>query len=261
MATQNREILKNLLVAWPPHTVATVAWLETQGVSRFLKRYYVRSGWMRPLGQGAVVRPHETVDWPGGLYALQHQLALPIHMGGKSALTLWGLTHFLQMGMSEFFLFSPPKVLLPSWFRQGPWTQKCVHTASSFLPAKLGITRHTVSELEILLSEPERAALEILHQVPKFFTLSEVDLVFENLTQLRPALLQPLLEQCQSYRVKRLCLFLGERHQQSWFKHLKLSSIDLGKGILQLAPRGTYHPTYKMTLPKEMMPHEPTPLF
>lgn len=261
MSTQNREILKNLLAVWPSQTVATSRWLETQGVSRFLKQHYMRSGWIRSIGQGAVVKAQDTVDWPGGLYALQDQLKMPVHVGGKTALISWGLAHFVSLKAPDFFLFSTSRVLIPSWFREGPWSQKYILTSSHFLPSDLGITRQFMIGFNIFMSEPERAALEILYQVPRIITLSEADLIFENLGQLRPDLLQQLLENCRSYRVKRLCLFFGERHQHSWFRHLTLAHIDLGKGMLHLTPHGKYHPVYKITLPKEMVSHDPSSLF
>lgn len=56
---------------------------------------------------------------PGGLYALQEQLGLPVHAGGKTALSMQGYAHFLSMGQgATVVLLGPPSVKLPLWFKQ-----------------------------------------------------------------------------------------------------------------------------------------------
>ena len=78
--------LNQLLKQWPKGTVATATWLQKNGVYRQLARQYVASGWMESLGHGAFVRNGEKADWLGGLYALQMQLGLSIHVAAATAL-------------------------------------------------------------------------------------------------------------------------------------------------------------------------------
>ena len=47
-------------------------------------------------------RAGDRVDWIGGVYALQQQLRLPIHIGGKTALEMQGYAHFLPLGKGQF---------------------------------------------------------------------------------------------------------------------------------------------------------------
>ncbi|CCO22703.1 type IV toxin-antitoxin system AbiEi family antitoxin domain-containing protein [Maridesulfovibrio hydrothermalis] len=42
----------------------------------------------------------------------------------------------------------------------------------------------------------------------------------QGLGTLRPALMQALLEQCNSIKVKRLSLFLAKEASHRWFTHL-----------------------------------------
>ena len=55
-------------------------------------------------------------------------------------------------------------------------------------------------------------------------------MVMEMLNGLRPELMQTLLEECKSVKVKRLFLFMAEKAEHAWFSDLDLSKISLGTG-------------------------------
>jgi Transcriptional regulator, AbiEi antitoxin, Type IV TA system len=80
----------------------------------------------------------------------------------------------------------------------------------------------------------------------------QVDVVMEGLANLRPQLLEKLLRECKSVKVKRLFLWYADRHGHAWFKHLDQSSVDLGKGKRQLVPQGHFDARYQITLPMEL---------
>ena len=71
----------------------------------------------------------------------------------------------------------------------------------------------------------------------------------EGLATLSPRRLQKLLEACQSVKVKRLFLFLAERHNHAWFKRLDVSGVDLGAGKRALVDHGRYDAKYRITVP------------
>jgi len=244
-------LLKNLMAAWPPHTIATVAWLEKQGISRFLKRQYIKSGWIKSLGYGAVVRSHEQAGWPGALWALQTQAELPIHIGGKSAIALLGRSHYLHFGKERLTLFTPRGTHPPRWFREGAWSVNLEIIKTNFLDPALGLLAHSVEGVEVRVSSLERAILELLYLVPRRASWGEIRLIFENLTTLQPHVAQGLLMRCRNYRVTRLFLYLAETHQHPWFRMLDLKLIPQGSGVLQLSKGGLYVPKYRMTIPKE----------
>ena len=56
----------------------------------------------------------------------------------------------------------------------------------------------------IKISTPERAILECLYLTPKLIDLVECYHLMEGLSNLRPNLVQELLETCRSIKVKRL---------------------------------------------------------
>ena len=54
----------------------TSAWLVEQGYSLDLQKRYKKSLWFDSIGTGALIRRGDTVDYLGGVYALQTQLGL-----------------------------------------------------------------------------------------------------------------------------------------------------------------------------------------
>lgn len=250
MNTHSDTYLKNLLAAWPPHTVATSAWLEKQGISRFLRREYVKSGWIKPIGYGAAVRPHEKVDWPGAIWAIQTQLNLPIHIGSKSAISLQARSHFLQFGRGKVTCFTVTGVKIPRWFLKGSWSTDLEIVKTNFLSPSVGLISQQVQGIDLKVSSLERAILELLYLAPQSSSYDEINLIFENLTTLRPGVIQELLTICKNYRVVRLFLYLAEVHNHAWFSLLDLEKISLGSGVLQLEKGGQFSNKYQMTIPK-----------
>ena len=93
--------INRLLQAWPRCTVATQVWLTAQGISSNLARWYVSAGWLARLGPCAFLQAGDEVDWRGGLYALQSQLAMTAHVGARTALDLQELAHFVPLGSTR----------------------------------------------------------------------------------------------------------------------------------------------------------------
>src|SRR3970040_2534705 len=101
--------INKLLQRWPNGTVAVSSWLEKQGAYQELVRKYEATAWLRRVGQGAYAKAGNAVEWTGGLYALQEQMGLAIHAGGKTALQMQGYAPFLPMRKnSMIFFFADP---------------------------------------------------------------------------------------------------------------------------------------------------------
>lgn len=265
MAIQTRTTLNQLLSAWPKGTVAVPSWLAAQGVSRQLGRSYQRTTWLARLGRGAFVRVDDNVIWAGGLYAMQQQMGLAIHAGGKTALELQGYAHFLPLGSpATVNLFGAPGQKLPAWFKDHDWQARIRYTATNLFKgeAQLGLTEKAFGEFNIKLSTPERALMEVLHFVPLQETFEESRLLMEGMTTLRASLVQSLLERCNSVKVKRLFLFLAETCKHAWVSKLDLSGVDLGKGKRVIVKGGRLDPKYSITVTAGNLPSqepEPTP--
>ena len=73
---------------------------------------------------------------------------------------------------------------------------------------------------------------------------------------LRPKMVQTLLEQCRSIKVKRLFLHLGERCNHSWVAKLDLKRVDLGSGNRVIVPGGRLDSKYHITVERERLVNE-----
>lgn len=253
MSINKEDKLKNLLSNHLASVVYVASWLEQQGISRALQQRYRKSGWLESVGTGAFKRPNDQVTWQGGLYALQTQLGLNVHAGALTALSMQGYAHYLRFGGEIVFLFSNPKTNLPAWFRNREWGQKIQHSKTSILPPDLGLADYQAGQFSIKISSPERAMLESLHLAPNDVDLVEAYQVMEGLTTLRPKLVQSLLQECNSVKVKRLFLYMADKAGHTWFKRLDTDKLDLGAGARSIQKGGVYVAQYELTLPEELV--------
>lgn len=252
MATQNKYKLKTLFKELQPDCIVTSAWLSEMGISRDLKKYYLKSGWLEALGRGAYKKPGDQVEWQGALNVIQKQSETKVHIGGLSALSLQGFSHYFRLSSETLYLFTPANTKLPKWFSDYNWNYELFHKQSNFLPSDLGLREIEVKSIPVRISTPERAILECLLLAPQMFDLVECYQLFEGLVNLKPKLISELLTHCSSVKVKRLFLYMTEKINHQWFQFLKTDNIDLGKGNRMLAENGVYNAKYMISIPKEL---------
>lgn len=227
-------------------------WLEAQGAYQQLVHEYEKSGWIQRIGQGAYARAGDSVEWTGGLHALQEQMKLPVHAGAKTALQMQGYAHFLPMGKGgNVSLFGSPGTRLPAWFRQYDWGVEFRYITTKLFAddPSAALTKKQLATYAITVAAPERAIMEVLYLVPAEASFEEAGLLMESLTTLRPRLVQSLLEQCHSVKVKRLFMFLAESHNHGWVRRLDLSKVDFGKGKRMIVKGGRLDTKYNITVP------------
>lgn len=251
MNGQTATKINKLLLRWPHGTVAVHAWLEKQGIYRQLADSYRRGSWIVSIGRGAFVRADDKVEWPGAVYAVQHQLGQRVHVGAKSALELQGAAHFIPMKRRTVWLLSERGHRLPAWLLKRDWGARIqVSAPELFKPDHgHGLEAIKIGDFEITVASRERAMLEVLHFVPQKQSFEEAALLMEGLTTLRHELLQQLLERCRSVKVKRLFLHLAEATGYPWFKRLEISKISLGAGKREIVKGGRFDPKYQITVP------------
>jgi len=249
----NNEIkINSLIQSLPKGSVILPSWLLSQGYSYELQQRYRKSGWLKSIGKGAMIKSGDTLVLAGALSALQNA-NINIHIGGRSALELQGLAHYLQINNPETTLFLNGRVKLPVWFESNDWNTKIkLFRLSLFEDETLGMTDFQEGELTMKISNPARAIMECLALCPEKFPLSESFELMEGLATLRPAKVQELLENCKSLKVKRLFLHFAEKANHSWFKYLEISKIDLGVGNRSLVESGVLVSKYKLVLPNEL---------
>ena len=252
MAPKNEIKIKKLIDEHVPGTVMVASWLESRGISYDLQKHYRRNSWLESVGTGAFKRPNESVTWKGGLYALQKQLDIPVHVGGITALSILGYSHYFRISEEKIYLFSPLTYKLPAWFRKYSWSNPIQHANTSFLPDLLSLMEREEANFTIIMSTAERAMLEYLYLTPRHLDMLEGYQVLSGLANLRPSVIQELLEKCSSVRVKRLFLYMSEKAGHQWFKLINQSVLDLGKGDRSLVKKGIYNSAYRITIPREL---------
>ncbi|MCO5238113.1 MAG: type IV toxin-antitoxin system AbiEi family antitoxin [Chitinophagaceae bacterium] len=138
--------------AQPPGTVMLSSWMVGKGYSHDLQQRYKKSHWLKSIGTGAFARTNDKVGYEGAIYAMQGQGGLTVHPGGRTALSLLGKAHYLELSASQVVLFGGGGEELPTWFRKNDWGVQIDYHATSFLPDELGLTEVELSNFSIKVS-------------------------------------------------------------------------------------------------------------
>lgn len=276
MDGQSASKLKSLLQAIPPGFLVDMAWMTRHAISRQSVSGYVKQGWLERLRQGLYRRPLITgasreaaTGWKIPLLSAQWIMGHSFHVGGTSALGLHGHSHYLQLGGdAAIYLYGSD---IPTWLVELQTDARFVRRNDALFGEhptgveedEFSLSDGSDAELTlspwrwpIRMSSPERAILEALDELPKNESFHTLDMAFESLVNLRPKLLTMLLAQCQSVKVKRLFFVYADKHAHAWRKHIDMSLIDIGRGDRALAANGRLHPTYRITVPADLLPQD-----
>ncbi len=254
MTTYKKTKLRKLIEVLHKGNVITVALLDSIGISNDLRKYYLKSGWIEPLGRGAYKKPNDNIEWQGAVNAIQKQNNIHVHVGGLSALSLQGYSHYLRLSKESLQLFSPQRTKLPKWFLDYHWEVDLFHKQSSFLSNSIGFKEMDIKQISVTVSTPERAILECLYLAPQTVDLVECYQLLEGLINLKPKLITELLVSCNSVKVKRVFLYMAEKVNHQWFQFIQTDNIDLGKGKRMITEKGnsTYIAKYLISIPKDL---------
>ena len=252
MNRQKISKLNHLLNEWPPGVVLTSNWLKEKGYYKQLVKLYCDNGWIKSVGRGAYARLNDEITWTGAVKALQSQLHIPVHVGGLTALQLYGILQYVVLNDHDyaFYLYNTvnKKIALPVWFQQH--FMRCHLEQKKLFEAPVGLSKKVINDIELTISAPERAVLEVLALVPNQVTLSHVNELIEGLDRLRGTVVQRLLESCQSIKVKRLFLYLAEKNNLACFDELHIERLALGSGKRVIGEGGAYNAKWLLSLPK-----------
>ena len=276
VSEQKKTSLNRLLPQLGPGRLVDTAWLQEQGVSRPSIHAYVRNGWLERVAPRVYRRPSgatpTTQRWDAAILSAQELRPSTFYVGGESALDLLGRSHYLRLGGHPTIYLYDPDRTAPTWLMKLPLDAAlAVRTRPLFADTLLGLEwrrlelgtgRLGAAVPEPVREEPwdhflrvageERAAIEMLDEVPATLGFDHADEIFQGLSNLRPRLVTQLLETCRSVRAKRLFLFYADRHAHAWVKHVDRGHIDLGKGKRQLAPGGRLDARYQITIPASL---------
>ncbi|HSW64996.1 MAG TPA: type IV toxin-antitoxin system AbiEi family antitoxin domain-containing protein [Dissulfurispiraceae bacterium] len=236
----------------PEGQVVDRAWLKARGFDRPRIDYYLRSGALETVTRGVYRKQGPPLKWEHIVYSLQ-ELGCSVHVGGRSALELQGMAHFLPLqGMRILTLYSSQR--LPAWLKKLdlPFSFE-QHSPRLFknMPEQAITTRPFGHwDWPIRHALPELALLEMLAEVRTEADFSFVDKFFESALMMRPQLIRELLLQCTNVKAKRLFLWFSERYEHPWKKVLDITGVSLGSGKRMIIKGGVLDKQYEITVPK-----------
>jgi hypothetical protein len=257
----------------PEGLLVDSAWLTSKGYSTSLRSQYVAAGWLKQPARRVYQRPRGDLSWQQIVISLQTLLEQDLTVGGRTALELHGLAHYLSHTIPAIYLYGPRHP--PTWLADLKTAPEfryrndarlfSVHRATAaphLLEPAVGEKPRRSDGLATIpwgqwdwpltVSMPERAYLEFLDELPDQESFHQADMLMEGLSTLSPIRLQGLLTDCHNIKVKRLFFFFADRHSHAWLKRLDRKSIDLGRGKRSLVKGGRYDPKYMITLPEDL---------
>jgi hypothetical protein len=242
--------LNQLISGWPKGTLKTVKELEALGYSPQLLKVYSNSNWIELFMRGMYKLYSDKVTWQGALYAIQQRTSTTLHAGGKTALAIKGYGHYISQREPNVYLFSARNERIQNWVKK--FEEIIIIKNEIFdYTREENFTTFNAGSFSIKISSPELAAMELLYLVPAAQSFDEALKITEGLTTLRPKLVQYLLEECNSVKVKRLFLFMAEKHDHAWLNELDITRIKLGSGKRVIVKDGTLDNKYNITVPKD----------
>ena len=254
---------KSLEQTLPDGQLVNRAWLLAHGYNRPRVDYFLRADKLEAVNRGIYRRPGPPLKWEHIVYSL-NEMGCAVHVGGRSALELQGMAHYLSPGgVRRIDLYGTLRV--PAWVSSYPAKYSFViHKRLYFenLPKGAVRTRPFGSwDWPIPHALPELALLELLTDVRQTADFSVADKFFESAANLRPELVQALLSTCKQVKAKRLFLWFSDRHQHDWRQRLETKGVDLGSGKRMIIKGGAYDDHFQITVPKEMTGGSEQPLF
>jgi hypothetical protein len=203
--TKRPSLIKSLQTTFPRGSPLAFRDLAEVGVSSALAHHYLKGGWLARLGRGVFMFPNDTLHEQQCLKFLARQLP-GFHVGGKTALAWRGVRHNLP-AQEPLWLWGDAKARMPAWFNQrfhARYTARSPFAAT--LPKDFGLRCLPENPGGVLVSEPERAVIEMLSEVGIHQGVEEARNILEGVRSLRPEVLATLLGNTRRVKVARLCV-------------------------------------------------------
>ena len=238
-------------------------WLYDRGIKRSTIDYYLRSKKLETLSHGIYRKAGPPLKWQHIIYSLQ-QFDFSVHVGGKTALELLGLSHYLQLNNKPQIISLYGTSSMPQWINKIDNNIVFEYYKQKYFASlpKDALTSITFGhwDWELYISGVELALFEVLLHVNDEADFLIVDKYFESATTLRVSLINELLQTCKHIKTKRLFLWFSNRHNHQWLEKVEIDKIDLGSGKRVIIKNGALDTQYKITIPKEMA-HNEQPFF
>jgi len=213
--SKRTSLLKKLQTELPRGAPFNTRALRGIGVSAALAWRYVHSGWLQSLGRGLYMFPNDQLDRDACLKFLSSTVP-GLHVGGKTALAWRGVRHNVAF-RETLTLLGDVSTRLPDWFTSHfPSSYAARHLFSHDVPKDFGLQTLPQTPQGPVVSERERALLEMLSGVGLTQEVEEARNTMEGLYTLRPEVLETLLKACVSVKVVRLCVQWSDELGLPW---------------------------------------------
>ncbi|MFA5656133.1 MAG: AbiEi antitoxin N-terminal domain-containing protein [Dysgonamonadaceae bacterium] len=103
MSAKKPTKINQLMTTQPSNVVFLSSWLVDNGYSGLLQTRYRKSGRLKSIGVGAMIKSGANIDYTGAVYALQKQKGKTIHPGDKTALSLLRKAHYPEFEPQEYY--------------------------------------------------------------------------------------------------------------------------------------------------------------
>ena len=227
MATVPQTKLKMLYAKLRPGWPISSSELAELGISPYLAVHYARSGWLVRIARGIYRQPGEGLSLYPSLKLLEANLE-GLHLGGKTALEWHGVRHYVTQ-QPVLHLYGLHAARLPLWFTsQFPAEYHRKRIFDETGEELFYVSRVTGDATNPLVSDPERAWLELLSEVGVRQPLDEVRELAGSVHALRVRVLRDLLTRCTSVKTVRLCLQMGREMRAPWAAKLDASTLPTG---------------------------------
>lgn len=204
MAIETKSKINSLLMNILPGGILFSEKLKKQGYSDQLMKQYRKSGWLTSLSKGVMYRSGDSLSALAALASCQEQTGKQYHVAAHSALELSGYYHFVPMGKPQLMVASDePRT--PQWAKSDLFDM----TIEFFTTSVFGlILQQAIKQnyYTVQASSPELAFMECLLLAPNRYSFMDLYYIMEQLTALRPAKVQQLLETTNNMTVKRMFL-------------------------------------------------------
>lgn len=251
MSIETGNKINQLLQKSNPGELYFSSWLKENGYSDQLVKKYRDSGWLSSLSKGVMYRTGDKPTLFGALESYNRQLNKNFHIGALSTFELTGRAHYIPMGRATITIIHPKQEVVPDWLKSYDFGYTLEFFSTETLP-KPKLMNYKPEYPNAQISSLEQAFFECLLIAPKRYSYMDLYHVMENLSTLRPKVLQELLENTDNLRVKRMFLYMAEKADHQWFEYLDVNTVELGTSKLQLTKSGVYVPKYRITVSKEL---------
>jgi len=223
-------LFRKALTSLPRGTPLSTPLLAQRGLSAKQVARLAEGGWLRRLGRGVYLLPGDELNRDAALAWLGQQVP-GLHVAGKTALAWRGVRHNLAF-KERLVLWGDASATLPDWFTSAfTATYQATHLFEGTLPPGVGLAPLPGGRSDLLVSEPERAVLELLSDVGKTQGLEEARHLVEGTRTLRLDVMDTLLAHLKRIKVARLAHSFADELGLPWAALARRHSERLGGGL------------------------------